>query len=107
MRLLVYTEKRTPRIDYIFNLMIEDIAGFSFQVTSSKEEFEKHTGPKLAYANEVFQNTIIVPNAFFLEANVREVSELAFTTHNMVACPFAVEGVGDFPFDIFSAGFYL
>lgn len=107
MSLLVYTEKRTPRIDYIFNLMIEDIAGFSFQTTGSKEEFEAYTGPKLAYSNEAFQDAIIVPSAFFLDGNTKEVKELHYIIHDGVDCPFAIEGSSDFRFDIFSAGFYL
>src|SRR4051812_25497116 len=107
MRLLVYIEKKTPRIEYIFQLMIEDIAGFSFQMTTNKDEFEKYTEPKIAYGNDLFQNTIVIPNAFFLEGEERQVKELRFTKHHNVACPFAVEGAVDFPFDIFSAGFYL
>lgn len=107
MPLLIYTEKNTPRIEYIFQLMIEDIAGFSFQMTSVKDEFERYKGPKMAYANEGFLDTLIVQNSFFLEGTDREVKDLRFVMYHSVSCPFAGEGISDFPFDIFAAGFYL
>ena len=107
MKLLVYTEKNTPRTDYIFNLVIEDLAGFSFQVTNDSGQFDAYTGPKLAYSNRSFKDAIGIANAGFLEGQAKEMKELCFVMHRGTEVPFAVEGSFDFPFDIFSSAFYL
>ncbi|HEY4538609.1 MAG TPA: polysaccharide deacetylase family protein [Faecalibacter sp.] len=49
--LIIYTEKITPRIDYIFNFIFRTFGGISFQYIHDLKEFKTMTIPKINFSN--------------------------------------------------------
>ncbi len=47
--LLIYTQKLTPRIDYIFKQICSSMLGIEISFTSEIEEFISHNKPKISY----------------------------------------------------------
>ncbi len=106
--LLLFTSAITNRIRYITNLVIMDILGVEFKITTSAEEFSKHEGPKLCYAGEP------VANALYIEASGL-LTETKIFLHDVESA--WIDGIpalfktsdprSAFRFDLFAASFYM
>ena len=64
--LLIYTEQTSPRLAYIFDLLINDLLGLTYTFTYSKEEFAAHTGAKFSYAAERVADELFFESVKFL-----------------------------------------
>lgn len=49
--MLIYSHSITPRVRYIFKVMLGDMLGLSTNFTSNREEFNQSTEPKLSYSH--------------------------------------------------------
>lgn len=49
--MLVYSQRITPRVRYIFNVLLKDMLGLELTFTDSKEEFIEASHPKLSYSH--------------------------------------------------------
>jgi hypothetical protein len=105
--LLVYAPKITPRLHYIFDFVFNDVLGTEFKVTTDKDEFQGSDLPKLNYSTTPFVNEVFVPavNLIF-EKGIRE-QDLSFNIWNDMPVLFYLHPRFEFPFDLFSASFYL
>lgn len=105
--LLVYTSRRTPRIAYIFNLLLRELCGVEYRITHNADEFATYNGPRLSYCDQQISNEIFFFSSRLLfekgiedqQINVFEWKELPvfFGTHPKYVMPF----------DPFAASFYL
>lgn len=108
MDLLVLVPKTTNRLRYIFDLIIKDLLGISFKLTTDSEAFVSYEGPKLHYGNsplvdEPFQKAT---NLLF-EHDIAD-KDLKIIDYKDVKAIFPVyNDKSAFPFDIFAASFYL
>ncbi len=106
--LLIYTDKITNRIKYIFNLLIKELLNVNFKLTSSKEEFSTYEGVKFSYTKYQLGNEL-----FFGSVNLlfeRGISNIDFTFIESYELPafFPVfQKESAMPFDPFAAAFYL
>ena len=48
--MLVYSHQLTPRVRYIFNVLLKDMMGLEVNFTSDKEVYLQEIGPKLSYS---------------------------------------------------------
>ena len=64
---LVYTQKLTPRISYIFKHICLRILGVEVLFTSIIEEFISHTGPKISYGKKPIGNELFFQSYGLLE----------------------------------------
>ena len=105
--LLVYTQKITPRITFVFKHICTQILGFPVSFTSKIEEFVAHEGMKMSYGKSSLGNEIFIQNVdLLLEQGVTDL-ELKVQDWDGVPCFFAVSESSTLPFDIFAASFFL
>ncbi|WP_029035454.1 polysaccharide deacetylase family protein [Salinimicrobium terrae] len=105
--LLVYTQKITPRITYVFKHVCTQILGIPVSFTSKIEEFVAHEGMKLSYGKQSLANEVFIQNVdLLMEQGVNDL-EVKVQDWDDVPCIFAVGEASSIPFDIFAASFYL
>ena len=108
MDMLILVPKTTNRLHYIFDLILKDLLGISFKLTTDNETFTSFNGPKFHYGNNQFWNEPFqkATNLLF-EHDITE-KELKIVDYKDVKAFFPVYNEKSvFPFDIFAASFYL
>jgi hypothetical protein len=103
---IVYTNKITPRLQYITDLIGKLIIGEPFQLTSDSFYYNDFIGPKINYSNAAINSEELRINncSLLFEEVIKEQSIDCFETNNYKAF---FKADGDYPFDIFAASFYL
>lgn len=105
--LLIYTQKITPRIIYIFKHICTNMLGISISFTSKIEEFIAHDGMKLSYGKQALGKELFIQNTgLLMEQGLSEV-EIKVQPWGESFCFFPATEKSDLPFDIFAASFYL
>lgn len=105
--LLVYTQKITPRITYVFKHICTQVLGVPVGFTSRIEEFVAHEGMKLSYGKQSLANEIFIQSVdLLLEQGISDL-EVKVQDWEGVPCFFAVGESSSIPYDIFAASFYL
>lgn len=104
--LLVYVEKITPRVQYIFRFIGRHLFEQPFQLTSDKNFYRATFGNKLNYSSAEIEadELFIRPVQILFQDDLAEQNITPFDL-NFHKAFFATEG--DYPFDIFAASFYL
>lgn len=108
MKTLVLVPKVTGRVMYIFDLMLSQLLGLEFDLTTDAVQFKSYEGPKLHYGTQRFDDEPFVKAVDLLfERFINEQPIRSVEFEGMMA-PFAVYGKGNlFPFDVFAASFFL
>jgi hypothetical protein len=105
---LVYSEKVTNRVTYIFDLIFERLIGTDFSITTDPGEFSAHRGPKLSYGSEPLASEIFFNAHTLLFEKGIQSPELEFTEYKGHKVFFQVHHNDSVvPFDPFAASFYL
>ena len=105
--LLIYVDKKTPRIGFIFDLIFDAILGMDYEVTTSRERFLKTHAPVLAYSEKPMDKGIWIYSHHLLRQSGIEELNLRYGHWNKLMVPFYTGFGPDLPFDIFAASFYL
>ena len=105
--LLVYTQKLTPRITYIFKHICTRILGLDVKLTAVIEDLISHEGAKMSYGKKPLGNELFVQSFGLLTEQGFESEEIIIKSWGDTKCFFSVTDTSALPFDIFSAGFYL
>lgn len=105
--LLIYTQKVTPRIMYVFKHICTNILGITIKFTSKIEEFIAHDGPKLSYGKQPLGNEFFIQKVDLLMEQGFSELEIKVQPWDDTVCFFSVPEASDLPFDIFAASFYL
>ena len=105
--MLVYSEKITSRFQYVSRLILDELLGINFQIVSSRDSFEKGTGPKLNYSSSNIPDSVwIKPSGLLFETGTRQQDIYAPAWKNKRVL--FITGSGpDIPYDPFSAAFYM
>ncbi len=105
--LLVYTENRSPRFDYIVKFLFENLIGSPFQFTENKTAFENHAGAKISYTHVKPSGGLwIKPSGLLFEKNIHS-TPVTVSENSWGKVFFANTESSEVPFDIFSASFYI
>jgi len=105
--MLVYSEKITSRFQYISRLILDELLGVNFQIVSSRDLFEKDTGPKLNYSSINIPDCVwIKPAGLLFETGIREQDIYVPVWKNKTVF-FITGSEPDIPYDPFSAAFYM
>ncbi len=107
MSLLIYSQKITPRITYVFKHICTRILGIEIGFTSQIEEFIAYSGPKLSYGKKPMGNEFFVQSYGLLNQQGFDDIEITVKEWEGTKCFFSAGTVSKLPFDIFSASFYL
>jgi hypothetical protein len=104
--MLFYSEHTSPRLVYMLDLISNEILSEPIRLVSDKEAFKNYSEPKINYSADRIsgEEYFIQPHPLIFETGIREQSITCFDFNGRPA--FFKTG-GDFPFDIFSAAFYL
>ena len=104
--MIVYTNKITPRLQYIADFIGQKITGEAFELTIDNFYFNDYVGPKINYSSsKINDEELIINNCPLLfEDSIKEQTISCFEINGYKA--FFKTG-GDYPFDIFAACFYL
>ena len=102
--LLVYTNKITPRLKYIFKHYFIRILQIPVSFTTKVEEFVAHSGPKISYSKAPLGTEFFIrSNDLLFEQGINDI-EINVLKWDDVACFFPTGEKSTIPFDIFAAG---
>ncbi|HWB93169.1 MAG TPA: hypothetical protein VG605_15005 [Puia sp.] len=103
--MVLYAPHITPRLRYIVDFCSREQFDEPIRLTSDKEAFLAHPGPRINYSSEAIDKVFsIVPVSLLFETDIRPQPVECFEVNGRKAF-FASSG--DLPFDIFAATFYL
>ena len=105
--LLIYTQKITPRIVYVFKHICTNILGIPIKFTTKIEEFIAHEGVKLSYGKQALGNELFIEKIDLLLAQGVSEVEIKVQPWGDSFCFFPVSEKSALPFDIFAASFFL
>ncbi len=106
--ILVYVDKITNRIRYIFNLYFKELLNTDIQLTISKDEYRQFAGVKFIYGKQPGEGDLFFGSVNLLFDRGISNIDLTFLEYQKQPAFFPVyykESV--LPFDPFAAGFYL
>ncbi|MFH1120025.1 MAG: polysaccharide deacetylase family protein [Bacteroidota bacterium] len=108
--LIVYCRKITPRIQYILDLILGDILGLKFSVTTENLVYEAFEGARICYHNQPVvpgKELIILPHGLLTEKGINS-HQLSFIDFDGSRAFFPVYSKhSPIPFDLLAASFYM
>lgn len=106
--LLIYVPKITNRLGYTLNVVFRYVLRADFAITTDRGVFEKHEGARLSYGDRRIGDEVFVKAKRLLFETTITDQELQPIDYDGSRAFFPVYGRDlDFPFDVFSAIFYL
>ena len=104
--MILYCHTITPRLQYITDFVGNEIFGEKINLTNEKEIFAKESNLKINYSHEkISENEFYLrPHPLLFEKGIHPQQTECFEVNCQKAF---FKTVGDFPFDIFAASFYL
>lgn len=106
---IIYAAKHSPRLQYIASFIFNDLLNTSFQITTDLQVFSSSGGIKICYdVNQQHGITIIRVSDILFETTIT-LQQIKIGKHDGFKILFPVKANSSdvFPFDIFSASFYL
>lgn len=106
--LLIYTEKTTSRIRYIFDLYFNELLGIPHSISNDRNEFDQYEGPRLNYSKQPFGDELFIcsTNLLFERGITGQKVSHSLTPSGHIIFP-TYHKQSAFNFDLFAAGFYL
>jgi hypothetical protein len=107
--ILFYTPKLSSRLHYAVKLILNQICGFDYTVTTSGEEFLNFKGARINYSDKdfPFDSVNIIPSGFLMQKGVKDFTP-SINPNKPVPHIFPNNDQKcDLGYDIFSAAFYL
>jgi hypothetical protein len=105
--LLIYTPEISDRSKYIFELLLKDIIGVSFEFTENREDYLNHKGPRFCYGKMTLKGELNFKSVDLLfEKSVKD-QVLDYFEWEGLPCIYKVYSESALPFDPFAASFYL
>jgi hypothetical protein len=107
VEILIYTECKSPRLQYVLNYIFRDCFGCDFSVTDQETIFSPYQGPKINYSGKYGLDGFRIPaSGFLIEDCIRKMEPMPETSGEVPQL-FADDKEADQPSDIFSAVFYM
>jgi len=101
----IYSTEDVPRLRYIAGIILGDILGLSWELTTDKRKFGKH--PVINYSTEKIARSFkISPDRILFETGI-SVRDIAVNSWKGFPIFFQTDSDSDIPFDIFAASFFL
>jgi hypothetical protein len=105
--ILIFTEKTSARLSYIFDFVLDELLGLNYQLTSDAENFKAHEGPKFSYAAKPVADEIFFEAAPLLFETEVSLQPLDFCNYNDLTGFYLVSAASQMPFDLFASGFFM
>jgi hypothetical protein len=105
--MLVYCKHRTPRVDYIFDFVLNQTLGIDYELTTNEDFFKSSDhNTKWAYGSSIDDIPCLPAANLLLEKSI-EPQDLIQKIDEDIITLFEVENYRTIDFDIFSSAFYL
>lgn len=105
LSLKIYSSKDTPRLNYIAGLILGDILGLSWEITTDRRKLGKH--PVINYSSVIIKGSFrIDPVSILFETGTCQ-QEIVMSEWKSLPVFFLTPPGSDIPFDIFAASFFL
>ena len=104
--LLIYSPDITNRLDYTINLIFEGVIKTEYKLTTDRKIFEDYKGQKINYSNSFIADAFNIFPFGLLSSYKIELQPIDVFKNELFPAFFKTQG-SDFPFDVFSAAFYL
>lgn len=105
--LVIYVQKLSPRIDYVFKHICTRILGLPIQFSNTIETFISHPGPKFSYGKQPLGNELFIQSHGLLNQQGFEDVEVHVRLWENTIGFFHTSDKSKLPYDIFAAAFYL
>ena len=103
----IYVKNNTPRVEYIFTFLLEELLGLRITFSSNLEEFSNIESPKISYHNgSITGEPFFYPANLLFEESLTENLHIEIKHHRSIPYFFEVNK-GALGFDVFAASFYL
>ncbi len=103
----IYSPYPDSRLKYISEHLFQNILGVDFILSDDKQAFLNHTGTCINYSSENLNHGLqISPFGLLEEKGINPYIQIDIFYWDELVC-FFPNPIGDIPFDIFSASFYL
>ena len=104
--LLIYSNTSSKRLQYICKFIFLEQLGIPYSLTIDFNGFLAHSGPKINYSDKTDETAFqLLPHTLLFENRISPQRIECFETNNNKA--FFRTAIGDYPFDILAASFYL
>ncbi len=104
---IIYTENFSTRLSYISELLLGTLLGLPYQLTTDKIYFNNSPALKINYSTNNLENSLrIIPSGLLSETGVKNLNP-SFGKWNNYPVLFHSNENSEFPFDIFSAAFFM
>jgi hypothetical protein len=104
---LIFTTRITSRNKFTFKLILSEILGIEYQLTSDLQEFEQYTGPKFSYGRQALGEELFFQSTGLLFETGIVVQELQSLNWKGLNVFYPTHKNSALPFDPFAASFLL
>jgi hypothetical protein len=105
--ILIYSEYRNNRTDYIFSYLLNDLLGLKFLHTQNQDEADRFEGPVIYYSPKKFPGKLNIQPSGLLEETGFKSRSFETGVWDGLTILFVNEPELPVPFDIFSASFWM
>lgn len=107
--ILVYVEQVSPRLQYVLQVLLQQLLGLPYTITSNKAELTQWNGPCIQYGACVDESKgIFIPSCGLLYENGIRVFEVTVAQEDGLPVLFALNNSKkDLRFDLFAMTFFL
>lgn len=104
---IIYADRVTPRVQYIFEFLLGDILGLDISFTQSQEDFSRFEGIQINYSKNDYGKGIFIEcnDLLFQEGVTEHIPEVI--TYQGIPAFYKTSASSTLPFDPFAASFYL
>lgn len=107
-KILVYTEQVTPRVKYVFDLLLSDLLDLTYKITTDKNEFTGSELPKFSYSYIPVGNEIFFQSAGLLFETTNRPQPINFCQHEKLRGFYPITSAqAQVPFDMFASAFFM
>ena len=104
---LIFTTRITSRNKFTFKLILSEILGIEYQLTSDLQEFEQYAGPKFSYGRQALGEELFFQSTGLLFETGIVVQELQSLNWKGLNVFYPTHKSSALPFDPFAASFLL
>jgi hypothetical protein len=105
--ILIFTPKISSRNKFTFKLILSDILGLNFQMTSDQDEFSNYNGPKFSYSRQAINDELFFQSTGLLFETGIVVQELQTLDWKGIKVFYPTHKKSILPFDPFACSFLL
>jgi len=106
-KLLIFAPEITPRVEYTFGLIFQDILGIELIFTTNADEFQQSATPKINYSPTNFSSGLFLKAHSILFEKSIDIQQIETVEYLQMQLFFPTSEDSFLPFDPFAMTFYL